>query len=85
MRLASLGATAFLVWGCASAGSIPAVQSEYWRGEDYRAYERYAWLPSDAHRRQQTQAEDHRLHDLIRTAIDDRLAARGFERRATRG
>jgi hypothetical protein len=66
--------------GCASAGNIPVVQSEYWKNENFAAYARYGWLPSDAHLRGRTQTEDHRLHDLIREAIDDRLAVRGFGR-----
>jgi len=74
---------ALAAWGCASPGSIPVVQSEYWKDENYAALKRYAWLPSDAHRREQTQAEDHRLHDLIRETIDERLRAQGFVRSET--
>ena len=66
--------------GCASGGSIPVVRSEYWKGENLAALESYAWLPTDEYRRERTQAEDHRLHDLIRGAIDERLGARGFLR-----
>ncbi len=65
---------------CAGPGNIPAVQSEYWKDEPFASYERYDWLPSDGHLRKRTQAEDHRLHDMIRVAIDERLAAKGFNR-----
>lgn len=78
MQIASLATAALLAWGCASAGAIRPVQTEYWKDENFAAYRRYAWLPSDAHRQEQTQAEDHRLHDLIREAIDERLAIRAF-------
>lgn len=77
LAIATMGAMGL---GCASAGNIPVVQSEYWKHENFAAYERYDWLPSDAHLRSSTQAEDHRLHNLIREAIDERLAAKGFAR-----
>lgn len=80
VRAMTIVAMAALGFACASAGSIPVVQSEYWKDENFAAYQRYAWLPSDAHRRAQTQAEEHRLHDLIREAINKRLAAQGFIR-----
>lgn len=76
---ATAGLLALLTWGCTQgAGRIPVVRSEYWRGEDFAAYQRYAWLPSDAHRRQSTQLEDHRMHDLVREAVDEQLSAKGF-------
>lgn len=65
---------------CASAGSIRVVESEYWKDEHFAAYQGYAWLPSNPRQRASTQVEDHRLHDLIRKAIDERLAQRGFVR-----
>jgi hypothetical protein len=80
MRAMMSVAVVALEFACASAGHIPAVQSEYWKDENFAAYERYAWLPSDAHLRERTQAEDHRLHDLIREAIDERLTGMGFVR-----
>ena len=69
-----------LALACASAGSIPAVQTEYWKDENFADYERYAWMPSDFHRRAETQPEDHRFHDLIREAIDEQLATTGYAR-----
>lgn len=78
MRATLIVAIAAFGLACTSAGSIPLAHTEYWKNENFAAYERYAWLPSDAHRREATQAEDHRLHDLIRAAIDERLQAKGF-------
>jgi hypothetical protein len=69
-----------LGFGCATAEHIHMVESEYWKDENFTDYKSYAWIPSDAHRHAETQAEDHRLHDLIREAIDARLAERGFVR-----
>lgn len=80
MRPTAIVAMALLEFGCAGPGSIDVVQSEYWKNENFAKYENYAWLPSDAHQRAATQAEDHRLHDWIREAIDRRLAAKGFAR-----
>ena len=64
--------------GCSTAGSIGVVQSEYWKNEDFSSYKRYAWLPSDPQQRSATQPEEHRLHQLIRDALDKQLIARGF-------
>ncbi len=79
-----IAALVVVVLGCASAGNIPVVQSEYWKNENFREWESYGWLPSDAHLRATTQPEDHRLHDLIPAAIDKRLATKGLELRETR-
>jgi hypothetical protein len=54
------------------------------RADDLAELQHYALLPSDAPRRVQTQAEDHRRHDLIREAINKRLAAQDGARSAMR-
>ncbi len=78
LRPGVLAALMVVAWGCASPGNIPLVQSEYWKGESFAAYERYTWALGDGRGREQTQVEDHRLHELIRAAVDEGLTARGY-------
>ncbi|MBW2390434.1 MAG: DUF4136 domain-containing protein [Deltaproteobacteria bacterium] len=78
MRMAVLMAVVTL--GCSSPGSIPVVQSEYWKDHDFGAFHRYALLASDASHSEQTQSVDTRAHDLIQEIIDERLSAKGFVR-----
>lgn len=78
LRALGFAFAAFAALGCASAGNLSVVQSEYWKGEDFASYRRYSWLRAELESHRRTQAEDHRLHDLIREAIDEQLASRGF-------
>ena len=76
MTVAALMAA--LTLGCSSPGSIPVVQSEYWKGHEFGAFERYAWLASDVENAEQAQSVDPRTHGLIQRTIEQRLAAKGF-------
>lgn len=69
---------AVVTLGCASPGSIPVVQSEYWTDQDFGAFHRYAWLAGDASDKEQTSSGDPRTPDLIQAIIDERLAEKGF-------
>ena len=69
---------AALTLGCSSPGSIPVVQSEYWKDHEFDAFARYAWLASDVANAEQAQSVAPRTHGLIQRMIDQRLAAKGF-------
>jgi hypothetical protein len=70
---------AALTLGCSSPGSIPVVQSEYWKGHEFGAFERYAWLASDVENAEQAQSVAPRTHGLIQRMIDQRVPTENIE------
>ena len=67
-RAAALAAV--LVASCATSGSIPVAYSEYREGEDFRSYQRFAWLEGTSEARRSTQPAEHKLHERILAALE---------------
>lgn len=76
-RYVVTGLAVVALLSCVSTPRLPVVESEYLKGGDFSSYRRYGWLATDAEL-DRTQAEDHRMHTMIRDAIDAQLTARGF-------
>ena len=65
--------------GCSSSSArLPVAYSEYRKGEDFGAYERFASLKGSPEAARQTQPLEHELHELIQGALSRELTRRGY-------